>query len=156
MLTSSLSAPMPVLQSWRRSFGKPRRLEESCTTQCKNWKEIFGMNPYSLLLSEYRMLFRVFCRVRPPLPSDTDDGSAPPIANIAYPDTRDHKEIVLSATSESATGAERKELWNFGFDRVCQLPCTLSTCMLILLRSLSHNQLRKKFSKKFPSSHKAV
>ncbi|KIJ55265.1 hypothetical protein M422DRAFT_57787 [Sphaerobolus stellatus SS14] len=69
-------------------------------------------------VQELKGNIRVFCRVRPPLPSDAEDDSTPVIANIAYPDTRDHKEIVLSTTSESATGTERKEVWNFGFDRV--------------------------------------
>lgn len=69
------------------------------------------------------IILSVFCRVRPPLPSDgaSSDGDqelAPVVANIDYPDKRDHKEIVLSSSSESATGAERKEVWNFGFDRV--------------------------------------
>jgi len=64
------------------------------------------------------LCIRVFCRVRPPLPSDAEEGSGPVVANIAFPDKRDHKEIVLSATGESATGTERKEVWNFGFDRV--------------------------------------
>lgn len=41
------------------------------------------------------------------------------IARMDYPDKRDRKEIVLSSSSESATGAERKEVWNFSFDRVC-------------------------------------
>ncbi|KAF8573591.1 kinesin-domain-containing protein [Ramaria rubella] len=72
-------------------------------------------------VQELKGNIRVFCRVRPPLPSDGSDGdqiSVPMIAEIDYPDKRDHKEIVLSSSGESATGAERKEVWNFGFDRV--------------------------------------
>ena len=38
---------------------------------------------------------------------------------IEYPDRFDHlKEIVLSSTSESATGLEHKETWWFTFNRV--------------------------------------
>ena len=86
---------------------------------------------------------RVFCRVRPLLPSDMpplilgrsngSDGTSEPStpspeieervrerlrAQIAYPDKMDHKEIVLTSSSESATGQERKDEWMFSFDRV--------------------------------------
>ncbi|KAG2011158.1 kinesin [Coprinopsis cinerea AmutBmut pab1-1] len=63
---------------------------------------------------------RVFCRVRPVLPSDLPPQASPEEvkANMAFPDKRDHKEIVLYSTSESAMGVERKEVYNFGFDRV--------------------------------------
>lgn len=37
---------------------------------------------------------------------------------MSYPDTRDHKEIVISSSSSSTTGQERKEVYNFGFDWV--------------------------------------
>ena len=90
------------------------------------------------MVQELKGNIRVFCRVRPVLPSDlpssstnlTESASAGPTledsekiqeeaqANIVYPDQRDHKEIVLSSSSESATGHERKEVYNFGFDRV--------------------------------------
>ncbi|KAH7929051.1 kinesin-domain-containing protein [Leucogyrophana mollusca] len=92
------------------------------------------------LVQELKGNIRVFCRVRPILPSDaspsssssglvrsgnSSNGSSPtpdePVdsgADIAYPDKRDHKEIVLSSSSSSAMGQERKEVYNFGFDRV--------------------------------------
>ncbi|TFK51907.1 kinesin-domain-containing protein [Heliocybe sulcata] len=60
------------------------------------------------MVQELKGNIRVFCRVRP-----TEIA-----ANMVFPDRRDHKEIVLSSSSESATGQERKELWNFNFDRV--------------------------------------
>ncbi|EPQ56718.1 kinesin-domain-containing protein [Gloeophyllum trabeum ATCC 11539] len=63
------------------------------------------------MVQELKGNIRVFCRVRPILPKEAT-------ASIAYPDRRDHKEIVLSSSSESATGQERKEVWNFSFDRV--------------------------------------
>ncbi|KAF8507948.1 P-loop containing nucleoside triphosphate hydrolase protein [Hysterangium stoloniferum] len=73
-------------------------------------------------IQELKGNIRVFCRVRPPLPSDKPpsdtDACEPLVAEIEYPDKRDHKEINLSASSESATGTERIETWNFGFDRV--------------------------------------
>jgi kinesin family member C1 len=67
-------------------------------------------------------ILSVFCRVRPPLPSDTISGDgdqdvAAIVASIDYPDKRDCREIVLSSSGESATGTERKEVWNFSFDK---------------------------------------
>lgn len=65
---------------------------------------------------------RVFARVRPVLPSElSSSGSSDPadaMAKVDFPDKRDHKEIVFSSSSESATGQERKEMWQFNFDRV--------------------------------------
>ncbi len=90
---------------------------------------------------------RVFCRVRPILPSElppvgmvkstsSTGGSSSKLASptpedeeklreaakaeITYPDKMDHKEIVLRSSSESATGQERKDEWAFNFDRVRQ------------------------------------
>lgn len=65
------------------------------------------------MVQELKGNIRVFCRVRPVLPSDEETE-----ADMTFPDRRDHKEIVLSSTSESATGQERREVHNFGFDRV--------------------------------------
>lgn len=39
-------------------------------------------------------------------------------AQINFPDKMDHKEIVLRSSSESATGQERRDEWQFTFDRV--------------------------------------
>lgn len=70
------------------------------------------------LVLELKGNIRVFARVRPLLPSDaSSDNPAEAMAQVDYPDKRDHKEIVLSSTSESATGQERKENWQFSFDR---------------------------------------
>jgi len=73
------------------------------------------------LVQELKGNIRVFCRVRPLLPSevppDAEDREKA-VADILFPDKRDHKEIVLNASSESATGQERKETWSFEFDRV--------------------------------------
>lgn len=97
------------------------------------------------MVQELKGNIRVFCRVRPVLPSDapldastnssaSGSTSTPPAgpeevqrlrdelqANMLFPDQRDHKEIVLNSSSESATGQERKETHSFGFDRVCPL-----------------------------------
>jgi hypothetical protein len=51
---------------------------------------------------------------------------------MSYPDSRDHREIVLNSTSESATGQERKETWNFSFDRV--IPIFISCSHTPILR----------------------
>ncbi|KAL0953348.1 hypothetical protein HGRIS_004588 [Hohenbuehelia grisea] len=92
------------------------------------------------MVQELKGNIRVFCRVRPILPSDltpspssSPNGSAPDDieelkvkmqANYLYPDRHDHKEIVISSSSESATGQERKELHNFAFDRVFEPDAT--------------------------------
>ncbi len=75
------------------------------------------------LVQELKGNIRVFARVRPLLSSDvsgTNDEKArmAALANISFPDPRDHREIVLSSISESATGQEPKDTWNFSFDRV--------------------------------------
>ncbi|KAH9026404.1 P-loop containing nucleoside triphosphate hydrolase protein [Lactarius pseudohatsudake] len=80
------------------------------------------------MVQELKGNIRVFARVRPLLTSDL---SCPndqkerkdALANMWFPD-RDHHEIVLNSTSESATGQERKETWNFSFDRVFEPQCT--------------------------------
>ncbi|KAG2033381.1 P-loop containing nucleoside triphosphate hydrolase protein [Suillus americanus] len=81
-------------------------------------------------IQELKGNIRVFCRVRPVLTSDLspsssftssptpDDEEKGREADISFPDRRDHKEIVVSSSSSSAMGSERKEIYNFGFDRV--------------------------------------
>jgi kinesin family protein C1 len=94
------------------------------------------------MVQELKGNIRVFCRVRPVLPSDlvtyssvlSSSGSSTNSseggsfdsekateelqANMTYPDQRDHKEILLTSLTSSATGQERKEIYNFSFDRV--------------------------------------
>ncbi|KAF8624912.1 hypothetical protein AX15_005644 [Amanita polypyramis BW_CC] len=87
------------------------------------------------MVQELKGNIRVFCRVRPVLPSDVmsltsvnNTGSLAQAefnrlkeevqAHITFPDKRDCKDIVLHSSSESATGQERKEVYSFGFDRV--------------------------------------
>lgn len=73
------------------------------------------------LVQELKGNIRVFCRVRPVLVSDlgSSTGGLDLEASLSFPDQRDHKEITISSSSESATGQERKEIYSFGFDRVC-------------------------------------
>lgn len=96
------------------------------------------------MVQELKGNIRVFCRVRPVLPSDL---ATPPSlssssgsesggedfekiqANMSFPDPRDHKEIVISSSSSSATGQERKEVYNFGFDRVAMYIMVLDTVL---------------------------
>jgi kinesin family member C1 len=75
------------------------------------------------LVQELKGNIRVFCRVRPVLSSDLGSSTEGQEleASLAFPDQRDHKEIIVSSSSESATGQERKEIYNFGFDRVSVL-----------------------------------
>ncbi|KAF5385422.1 hypothetical protein D9757_002989 [Collybiopsis confluens] len=81
------------------------------------------------MVQELKGNIRVFCRVRPVLSSDISaSGSqlsekAAPLrdeitADMAFPDCRDHKEITLASSSQSATGRERQENYSFVFDRV--------------------------------------
>jgi kinesin family protein C1 len=75
------------------------------------------------MVQELKGNIRVFCRVRPVLPSDLGSSTegVQLEAKLVFPDQRDHKEIVIKSSSESATGQERKEVYNFGFDRVRRL-----------------------------------
>ncbi|KAF7345682.1 Kinesin-like protein [Mycena venus] len=72
---------------------------------------------------------RVFCRVRPLLPSEEETSTEGAAAQIAYPDATlpypsGQKEIILSSTGaerewDAGMGNKpRKEVWGFGFDRV--------------------------------------
>ncbi|KAI0761833.1 P-loop containing nucleoside triphosphate hydrolase protein [Trametes elegans] len=97
------------------------------------------------MVQELKGNIRVFVRVRPVLRSDIltstlslssgsigaiSDGTGSPdpeeearmreeaMAKLAFPDKMDHREIVLRSSSESATGQERKDEWQFAFDRV--------------------------------------
>ena len=112
------------------------------------------------MVQELKGNIRVFCRVRPVLPSDYPSGSPSSSsgavaaedlqANMVFPDRRDHKEIVLSSSSESATGQQRNEVYNFGFDRVSMSSLHIFIALLIPLRYSSRSQRRLKYSKKSP------
>ncbi|THV04219.1 kinesin-domain-containing protein [Dendrothele bispora CBS 962.96] len=82
-------------------------------------------------IQELKGNIRVFCRVRPVLPSDLSETSMMSTstedakklqedmtANMIFPDHCDHKEIVLRSSSKSATGQERIGSYAFSFDRV--------------------------------------
>ncbi|KAJ7088855.1 kinesin-domain-containing protein [Mycena belliarum] len=81
------------------------------------------------MVMELKGNIRVFCRVRPLLPSEAEADEEVVSAQIAYPDATlpypsGQKEIVLSSTGaerewDAGMGNKpRKEVWNFGFDRV--------------------------------------
>ena len=79
------------------------------------------------MVQELKGNIRVFCRARPVLSHDLvapvipglrRSGSSADGADISFPDQMDHREIVISSTSSSATEQERKELHSFAFDRV--------------------------------------
>jgi kinesin family member C1 len=51
------------------------------------------------MVQELKRNIRVFCRVRPMLSSDEGEEGGREV-DMRYPDRRDHREIVLSSTSE--------------------------------------------------------
>lgn len=59
-------------------------------------------------IQELKGNIRVFCRVRP--------NPSPELANVSY--SKEKRDIVVTSTSESATGQERKDVHSFTFDRV--------------------------------------
>ncbi|CAK5273470.1 unnamed protein product [Mycena citricolor] len=81
------------------------------------------------MVMELKGNIRVFCRVRPVLPSEIEGEDDAVAAQIAYPDAEQsypsgQKEIVLSSAGverewDAGMGNKpRKEVWSFGFDRV--------------------------------------
>ena len=106
------------------------------------------------MVQELKGNIRVFCRVRPPLPSElaVEPWEAPKdasevTARIEYPDRLDHKEIVLNSTSESATGQERRETWQFTFDRVRVSFVPELASLTSHSRSSNHIRLNRKSSR---------
>ncbi|KAI6108824.1 kinesin-domain-containing protein [Pisolithus croceorrhizus] len=74
------------------------------------------------MVQELKGNIRVFCRVRPVLPHDLvppvqTTRNGPRLQTLLSPDKEDHREIVVSSTSLNAMGQERKETYNFTFDR---------------------------------------
>lgn len=90
------------------------------------------------MVQELKGNIRVFCRVRPVLPHElapppatgtrsgptsnavpnVEDHAKVLVANLRFPDKREHKEIVVTSSGSSAMGQERKEVYAFSFDRV--------------------------------------
>ena len=104
---------------WEDAQRKVEQLEQDLQDAEMSRRRLHNM------VQELKGNIRVFCRVRPALPFElvAEPGEAMKdpsevTARIEYPDRLDHKEIVLNSTSESATGQERKETWQFTFDRV--------------------------------------
>ena len=104
---------------WEDAERKAQQLEQDLQDAEISRRRLHNM------VQELKGNIRVFCRVRPALPFElmTEPGETPKdpaevTAGIEYPDRLDHKEIVLNSTSESVTGQERRETWQFTFDRV--------------------------------------
>jgi kinesin family protein C1 len=131
------------------------------------------------MVQELKGNIRVFCRVRPILPADLarsasrspsggdgGDSELSPLgpeeleklkaeshAAISFPDWRDHKEIALCSYGESAMGQERKEVHNFGFDRVRRavLRCLRWFDCRSAHRYSVQRRLRLMYSRRYPS-----
>ncbi|KAH9000134.1 kinesin-domain-containing protein [Lactarius akahatsu] len=65
------------------------------------------------MVQELKGNIRVFARVRPLLTSD-----------LSCPNDQKERKEAMANMCESATGQERKETWNFSFDRVFEPQCT--------------------------------
>ncbi|KAJ6552820.1 P-loop containing nucleoside triphosphate hydrolase protein [Mycena capillaripes] len=101
-----------------------RQMREEAVRGEEERKKLHGM------VMELKGNIRVFCRVRPLLPTEEEPGTeGAAAAQIAYPDATQpypsgQKEIVLSSTGaerewDAGMGNKpRKEIWGFGFDRV--------------------------------------
>jgi kinesin family member C1 len=113
---SNSSTAVEYRLKWEDAERKAQQLERELQDAEMSRRRLHNM------VQELKGNIRVFCRVRPVLPSEmTGEHGEDPLevtARIDYPDRLDHKEIVLNSTSESATGQERKETWQFTFDKV--------------------------------------
>lgn len=135
------------------------------------------------MVQELKGNIRVFVRVRPVLRSDivsstlhssgssvsaiTDGTDSPDLqeeakrreeamAQLVYPDKMDHREIVLKSSSESATGQERKDEWQFAFDRVSVQIDIVRQNSHIVCRSSSPTPPRLKSSRRSHNSRRAA
>jgi kinesin family protein C1 len=115
------------------------------------------------LVQELKGNIRVFARVRPLLPSDVSGTNEKEriaaLANMSFPDSRDHRDIMLSSTSESATGQERKDSWNFSFDRVISPYLSRASharAKVTSFRYLSPKARKKKSLRKYRNSRRAA
>lgn len=136
--TSTMSQLRSALESEKKSV---ERLEKEARDAEGIRRKLHNM------VQELKGNIRVFCRVRPVLRSDMttlvscpssnqisedfktsksaegDEIEGKTCADIIFPDNRDHRDIVLCSSSESAMGQERKEVHQFSFDRV-RPPCS--------------------------------
>ncbi|KAG8993937.1 kinesin-like nuclear fusion protein [Tulasnella sp. JGI-2019a] len=71
-------------------------------------------------VQELKGNIRVFCRVRPALPHEKNSPEG--LAPLAFPDKQEHKDIVISKSTETAMGATRDSVLPFSFDRVFEPP----------------------------------
>jgi len=145
----ALQAQLDVMQTQLSSVTRTRddlskNLEEALAREAQIKEDLIAgetvRRKLHNMVQELKGNIRVFCRVRPILPSDLPSSGAikelseaefekakrDMEANYAYPDRRNHKEIVFSATTESATGQTRPDNYSFGFDRVCSVSVSIS------------------------------
>jgi kinesin family protein C1 len=142
---------------WEDAERKVQQLEDDLQDAEMSRRRLHNM------VQELKGNIRVFCRVRPVLPSELTPAQGEAVkdasevtARIEYPDRLDHKEIVLNSTSESATGQERKETWQFTFDRVCVSFILALISLMDCSRSSNLIRLNQKFSKISRNSPRAV
>lgn len=86
---------------------------------------------------------RVFCRVRPPLPQETnaESGAGAPLAHISFPESPDGREIELKQESESVSGQKVvTTTFPFSFDKVFQ-PSTTQMDIFVEIEQLVQSAL---------------
>lgn len=167
-LTAQLSATQTALENERGTTALLRLDVESREARIEELEaearefESVRRRMHNIIL-ELKGNIRVFCRVRPVLPSDFGDTSrlkTPEdmasvrkrlMAPLEFPDLQDHRDIVLSSATGTAMGQERKETHRFSFDRVGQFNLQQKLCLILACRCLIQNPLKYRFLKKFLS-----
>jgi kinesin family member C1 len=158
-LQAALDAEKATVQKLRFDIESRDTLVAKLETEAREFESVRRRMHNTIL--ELKGNIRVFCRVRPVLSSDLPNGGRgtsgedmakkkqEAMASMEFPDKDDFKEIVLSNTSENAMGQERKETWNFSFDRVCAFRCFTYGGLIFVNRCLSRTQRKPTSLKRF-------
>jgi kinesin family member C1 len=158
-LQAALDAEKATVRKLRFDIESRDTLVAKLETEAREFESVRRRMHNTIL--ELKGNIRVFCRVRPVLSSDLPNGGRgaseediakkkqEAMASMEFPDKDDFKEIVLSNTSENAMGQERKEAWNFSFDRVCAFRYFTYGGLTFVNRCLSRTQRSPTSLKRF-------